>query len=76
MLIIRQDGSVALLLDLLSLPKTYMGNLKAGDWQEQPLQQRAVATDKDPYTHYTFYSCLCSLLHLVLLNRGGELLEL
>lgn len=39
MLIIRQDGSVALLLDLLSLPKTYMGNLKAGDWQEQPLQQ-------------------------------------
>lgn len=74
MLIIRQDGSVALLLDLLSLPKTYMGNLKAGDWQEQPLQQRAVATDKDPYTHFTHVYVHCC--HLVLLNRGGELLEL
>lgn len=74
MLIIRQDGGVALLLDLLSLPKTYMGNLKAGDWQEQPLQQRAVATDKDPYTHFTHVYVHCC--HLVLLNRGGELLEL
>lgn len=51
MLIIRQDGSVALLLDLLSLPK------------------RAVATDKDPYTHFTHVDVHCC-------HRGGELLEL